>query len=92
MWNCSAKLNIYNFSDEGVCSWYDFAKAIIELSDKSCNVNPAQTKDYPLPARRPHFNMMNKDKIKCHLPGLVIPHWRESLSICLSNLKEKESN
>jgi len=85
----NSQLNIYNFSDEGICSWHDFAKAIIQLSDISCEVNPVETKDYPSRAIRPHFNVMNKDKIKHHLPDLKIPYWQESLTKCLANLKKK---
>ena len=85
----NSQLNIYNFSDEGICSWHDFAKAIFQLSDINCEVNPVETKDYPSRAIRPHFNVMNKDKIKHHLPDLKIPYWQESLTKCLANLKKK---
>ncbi|MBE0472445.1 MAG: dTDP-4-dehydrorhamnose reductase [Methyloprofundus sp.] len=84
-----AKLKIYHFSNEGVCSWYDFAKAIFELSDVSCHVLPIETKDYPTPAKRPHYSVMNKAKIK-QLPGLVVPYWRDSLQTCLKELEAKE--
>ena len=77
---------IYHYSNEGVCSWYDFAKAIFELSDISCHVNPIETKDYPTPAKRPHYSLMNKAKIK-QLPGLVVPYWRDSLKACLKELE-----
>jgi len=83
---CST-VNLYHFSNEGVCSWYDFAKAIFELSDISCRVNPIETKDYPTPAKRPHYSVMNKTKIKHDLPGLIIPHWRDSLKTCLKELE-----
>lgn len=81
-----SKLNIYHFSNDGVCSWYDFAKAIFELCDISCQVNPIETKDYPTPAKRPHYSVMNKTKIK-QLPDLMIPYWRDSLKICLKELE-----
>lgn len=80
-------VNLYHFSNEGVCSWFDFAKAIFELSDISCQVNPIETKDYPTPAKRPHYSVMNKTKIKHDLPGLIIPHWRDSLKTCLKELE-----
>jgi dTDP-4-dehydrorhamnose reductase len=80
-------VNLYHFSNEGVCSWYDFAKAIFEMSDISCQVNPIETKDYPTPAKRPHYSVMNKTKIKYDLPGLIIPHWRDSLKTCLKELE-----
>ena len=80
-------VNLYHFSNEGVCSWYDFAKAIFEMSDISCQVNPIETKDYPTPAKRPHYSVINKTKIKHDVPGLLIPHWRDSLKICLKELE-----
>lgn len=80
-------LKIYHFSNEGVCSWYDFAKAIFELSASDCQVNPIETKDYPTPAMRPYYSLMNKAKIKQALPGLVVPHWRDSLKTYLKNWK-----
>ena len=82
-----ATLKIYHFSNEGVCSWYDFAKAIFELSASDCQVNPIETKDYPTPAMRPYYSLMNKAKIKQALPGLVVPHWRDSLKTYLKNWK-----
>lgn len=75
-------LNIYHYSNEGVCSWYDFAQAIFELSNTKCTVLPIETKDYPTPAKRPHFSVMNKAKIKSKL-NLSIPYWRQSLLACL---------
>lgn len=80
-------VEIYHFSNEGVCSWYDFAKAIFELTDIGCKVNPIETKDYPTPANRPHYSVMNKTKVKHDLPGLVIPYWRDSLKTCLKELE-----
>jgi len=77
---------IYHYSDEGVCSWYDFAKAIFELSGIECKVNPIETTDYPTPAARPHYSLLNKAKIKSAF-GLAIPYWRESLGECLKNME-----
>ena len=82
-----SSLNIYHYSNEGVCSWYDFAKAIFELSNTQCQVSPIETNDYPTPATRPHYSLMNKAKIK-HAFNLVVPYWRESLISCLSELKK----
>ena len=86
----NSQLNVYHFSDEGICSWYEFAKAIFDLSNINCILNPIETKDYPLPAKRPYYNVMDKDKIKNHLLGQAIPHWRDSLISCLQELKRKE--
>ncbi len=77
---------IYHYSNEGIASWYDFAKAIFELRNISCHVLPIETKDYPTPAARPHFSVLNKAKIKTTF-GLEIPHWRESLENCLKELE-----
>lgn len=73
---------IFQYSNEGVCSWYDFAKAIFELSNAQCLVKPIETKDYPAPARRPYYSVMNKEKIKNHF-GLSIPYWKDSLKLCI---------
>jgi dTDP-4-dehydrorhamnose reductase len=82
-----SKLNIYHFSNEGLCSWYDFTKSIFELTGLNCLVNPIGTQDYPTPAKRPHYSVMNKSKIKLDL-ALQIPYWRDSLKVCLKNLEE----
>lgn len=76
---------IYHYSNEGVCSWYDFALAIFELTNTNCAVLPIETKDYPTPAKRPHFSLLNKAKIKTSF-NLHIPHWRTSLKTCLTKL------
>jgi len=77
----------YHYSNEGVCSWYDFAKTIFELSDITCKVNPIETKDYPTPATRPHYALLNKAKIKTAF-NIEIPYWKDSLKSCLKTLKE----
>ena len=84
----NSKLKIYHYSNEGVCSWYDFAKAIFELSHTHCQVSPIETKDYPTPAKRPHYSLMNKSKIKQYFP-VTIPYWRDSLKTCLIELEKK---
>jgi len=78
---------IYHYSNEGVCSWYDFAKAIFEISDTACKVNAIETAQYPTPAKRPHYSVLNKSKIKNKL-GIVVPYWRDSLKICLNQIKK----
>ncbi len=77
----------YHYSNEGVTSWYDFALAVFELENIAVKVLPILTKDYPTPAKRPHFSLLNKAKFKERF-GLEIPHWRESLKECLEVLKE----
>jgi dTDP-4-dehydrorhamnose reductase len=76
---------IYHFSNEGVCSWYDFAKAIFEYAGINCHVKPIETKDYPTPATRPHYSLLNKAKIKQRF-DLTIPYWKDSLKDCLDHL------
>ncbi len=76
---------IYHFSNEGVTSWYDFALAIFEIKNIDIPVTPIETKDYPTPAKRPHFSVMNKAKIKATF-DISIPHWRTSLVKCLELL------
>lgn len=76
---------IYHFSNEGVTSWYDFAKAIFDLSDTTVNLYPITTAEYLTKATRPAFSVMDKSKIKKTF-GLEIPYWRDSLSVCIQQL------
>ena len=78
---------IYHFSDEGVCSWYDFTIAIHRLAGiASCKVKPLHTADYPAKAPRPHYSVLDKTKIKDTF-GIEIPHWEESLKRCINQLR-----
>ncbi|MGE0088104.1 MAG: dTDP-4-dehydrorhamnose reductase [Bacteroidales bacterium] len=70
---------MYHYSNEGVCSWYDFARAIANKSYASCKINPIESKDYPTPTHRPFYSVLNKSKIKSTY-NLSIPHWEDSLS------------
>ena len=79
---------IYHFSDEGVCSWYDFTKTIHRLSSITCNVQPIESKDYPTRTPRPHYSVLNKSKIKSTY-HIQIPHWEESLIKCIEVLNSK---
>ena len=81
------KIEIYHYSNEGVCSWYDFAKTIFELSGTECQVNPIETKEYPTPATRPHYSLLNKSKIKKEY-NVTIPYWKDSLNKCLRKMGE----
>ena len=77
---------IYHYTDEGVCSWYDFAVAIHRLAGiDSCRVSPIRTAEYPTPARRPAYSVLDKQKIK-DTYGMTIPHWGDSLASCLNLL------
>ncbi len=73
---------IYHYSNEGVCSWYDFALEIMEQSNLNCHVYPIESKDYPTPTPRPHYSVLNKSKIKKRF-NIEIPHWKEGLKKCL---------
>lgn len=81
------KDEIFHFSNEGVCSWYDFAQNIFDFANIPCVVLPIETKEYPTPAKRPHYSLMNKAKIKQTF-SLKIPYWKDSLKVCLQNLQE----
>ena len=71
---------IYHFSNEGVISWYDFTKAILRIAGiNTCHVRPLHTAEYPTPASRPHYSVLDKTKIK-HTYGLEIPYWEDSLA------------
>jgi dTDP-4-dehydrorhamnose reductase len=85
--NSKLTIDTYHFSNEGVSSWYDFAKEIVELSNMDCIINPIETKDYPLPAPRPHYSVLDKTKIKKEF-HIDIPYWKDSLKKCLKLLNE----
>lgn len=74
---------IYHYTDEGVCSWYDFATEIMRLSGLGCKVNPIPSSAYPTKAERPFYSVLSKEKIKSTF-NIEIPHWKESLKKCLS--------
>lgn len=79
---------IFNYSNEGVCSWYDFTIAIHKLAGiTSCQVIPIGTKDYPTKAERPAYSVLNKSKIKATY-GITIPQWETSLAVCISKLND----
>ena len=76
---------IFHYSNEGTISWYEFAVAIKELIGSSCKVNPVPTTQYPTPAKRPHYSMLDKSKIK-NVYNLQIPLWRDSLRRCVERI------
>ena len=76
---------IYHFSDEGVCSWYDFTKTIHRIAGITCDVQPIESKDFPVRTPRPHYSVLNKAKIK-KTYSITIPHWEESLEKCIKIL------
>ena len=83
--NPTVAKGVYHYSNEGSISWYEFAVAIKELIGSSCKVNPIPSNQYPTPARRPNYSLLNKSKIKSTY-GLEIPHWKDSLVRCLKRM------
>ena len=84
----NGKVEIYNYSNEGVLSWYDFAKEIMHMTKSTCQVNPIETIEYPTPAKRPHYSLLNKSKIKKEF-NITIPYWKDSLDECLTKMGER---
>lgn len=80
---------IYHYTNEGVCSWYDFATAIMDMSGLKCDVRPIKTGEYKTAAFRPAYSVLDKTSIKKTF-GLEIPHWTKSLAKCINNIKQKE--
>ena len=83
------RTGIYHYTDEGVCSWYDFAKEINSLVGHTCNVMPCRTEDYPTPDRRPHYSVLDKAKVR-ETFGIEIPHWRDSLVMAVNEYMNTE--
>lgn len=82
----SAPSGIYNYCNEGVISWYDFAIAIKELTGSHCQVNPIPSSAYPTPAKRPHYSVLDTNRIRQQL-NIDIPGWKQSLEKCLSRMQ-----
>lgn len=82
-----SQTGIYHFSNEGVCSWFDFAKAIAEYSGSTaCDIKPCHSKEFPSPVKRPSYSVLDKTKIKTVF-GVEVSYWTDSLKKCISNLK-----
>ena len=79
------RAEVYNYSNEGVASWYDFAKAVVELKKLNCLVTPILSKDIKTKAKRPHYSLLDKSRIKKDF-DVIIPHWRDSLMKCIELL------
>ena len=81
-----AKTGIYHFSNEGVCSWYDFTKMIAGIAgNTNCNVQPCHSDEFPSPVKRPAYSVLDKTKIKENT-GVKVPYWVDSLELCINNL------
>lgn len=81
------KTGIYHFSNEGVCSWYDFAKLICKLSGNTCDITPCYSEEFPSPVKRPHFSVLDKKKIRDTF-GIKVPYWTDSLEVCIKQLEK----
>ena len=81
------KTGIYHFSNEGVCSWFDFAKIICELSGNTCDIQPCYSEEFPSPVKRPHFSVLDKSKLKSTF-GIIVPYWTDSLKKCIKQLAD----
>lgn len=81
------KTGVYHFSNEGVCSWYDFAQLICELSGNTCDIQPCYSEEFPSPVERPHFSVLDKSKLKKTF-GWKVPYWTDSLKKCIGQLEQ----
>ena len=82
-------VEIYNYSNEGVLSWYDFAKEIMRMAKLDCQVKPIETKEYPTPCERPYYSLLNKSKIKKEF-DVTTRYWKDSLDECLRIMGERK--
>lgn len=80
--NLLDKTGVYNYSNEGLCSWYDFAVEICARLGHTCRIVPCRSEDYPTPVQRPHYSVLDKTKVKKNF-AIEIPHWRESLTMAI---------
>lgn len=88
--NNYSKTGVYHYSNEGVCSWYDFTKMIAEYNGTTaCDVQPCHSNEFPSPVTRPSFSVLDKTKIK-ETFGIRIPYWTESLKQCITNIKNNK--
>jgi dTDP-4-dehydrorhamnose reductase len=84
------KTGIYHYSNEGVCSWFDFTKMIAEYNGTtSCDIQPCHSDEFPSPVKRPSYSVLDKSKIKQEF-GIAVPYWTESLKKCIANIKSNE--
>lgn len=79
------KTGIFHYSNEGVCSWYDFAREIAELSGNTCDIRPCHSDEFPSKVERPHFSVLDKTKVK-ETFGITVPYWKDSLKECINEL------
>lgn len=86
LWTAYHRAGIYHYSNEGVCSWFDFTKMIAEYAGNvACNIQPCHSEEFPSPVKRPAYSVLDKTKVKDSF-GVTIPFWTESLKRCINNL------
>ncbi len=86
-WASYTKNGIYHYSNEGVCSWFDFTKMIAEIAGNiTCDVQPCHSEEFPSPVKRPAYSVLDKTKVKAMF-GILVPYWTSSLRMCIKNLK-----
>ena len=86
-----SKSGIYHYSNEGVCSWFDFTKMIAQYNGTTeCKVNPCHSNEFPSPVKRPSYSVLDKTKIK-ETFGVEVPYWTDSLKVCIANLKNSNN-
>ena len=86
-----SKSGIYHYSNEGVCSWFDFTKMIAQYNGTTgCNVQPCHSNEFPSPVKRPSYSVLDKTKIKGTF-GVEVPYWTDSLKVCITNLKNSNN-
>jgi dTDP-4-dehydrorhamnose reductase len=86
-----SKSGIYHYSNEGVCSWFDFTKMIAQYNGTTgCNVQPCHSNEFPSPVKRPSYSVLDKTKIKATF-GVEVPYWTDSLKVCIENLKNSNN-
>ena len=77
---------VYHYSDEGVVSWFDFAREIARLSGSACKVLPLRSSEFPTKVERPHYSVLDKSKVK-EVFGVDVPYWKDSLARCIKRMK-----
>ena len=81
------EVKFFHYSNEGICSWFDFAKAIFEIQDLRIKINPIETWQFPTPAKRPFYSVLNKNTIK-EKYKMEVPYWRDALKECLNKIED----
>ena len=87
--NKEQQTQIFHYSNEGVCSWYDFSRAIFDIEKIACKAVPIESKEWKMPAKRPYYTVLNKNKFKTTFE-VEVPYWRESLQVCLKHIKPSD--